>query len=73
MKEKTEKQKAKSNHLLQEIKVDSIIVQNLNEVAQEFNKYFTSVGPNLAERFLILKKYYNTSWHLMMKKRISWN
>lgn len=73
MKEKTEKQKAKSNHLLQEIKVDSIIVQNLNEVAQEFNKYFTSVGPNLAEKFLILKKYYNTSWHLMMKKRISWN
>lgn len=73
MKEKTEKQKAKSNHLLQEIKVDSIIVQNPNEVAQEFNKYFTSVGPNLAEKFLILKKYYNTSWHLMMKKRISWN
>lgn len=73
MKEKTEKQKAKSNHLLQEIKVDNIIVQNPNEVAQEFNKYFTSVGPNLAEKFLILKKYYNTSWHLMMKKRISWN
>ena len=73
MKEKTEKQKAKSNHLLQEIKVDSIIVQNPNEVAQEFNKYFTSVGPNLAEKFLILKIYYNTSWHLMMKKRISWN
>ena len=41
MKEITEKKK--SNLLPQEIKVDEIIVQNLQDITKEFNKFFTSV------------------------------
>ena len=47
MKKITGKQKAKSNLLLREIKSDKTIAQNPKDAAQEFNKYFTSVGPNL--------------------------
>ena len=50
IKEITGKQKAKSNMLPREIKVDKTIVQNSKNVVQEFNKYFTSVGPNLAQK-----------------------
>ena len=48
MKEITGKQKTKSNLLPWEIKVDKTIIQNPQEIAEEFNKYFTSVGPTLA-------------------------
>ena len=44
MKEITGKQKAKSNVLHREIKVDKTISKNLKDVSQELNKYFTSVG-----------------------------
>ena len=48
MKEITGKQKAKSNLLPWEIKVDTTIIQNPQEIAKEFNNFFTSVGPTLA-------------------------
>ena len=48
MKEITGKQKAKSNLLPREIKVDKTIIQNPQEIAKEFNKVFTSVGPTMA-------------------------
>ena len=48
MKEITAKQKTKSNLLPKEIKVDKTIMQNQQEIAKEFNKFLTSVGPTLA-------------------------
>ena len=48
MKEITGKQKAKSNLLPWEIKVNKTIIQKPQEIAKEFNKFFTSVGPTLA-------------------------
>ena len=48
MKEITGKQKTKSNLLLREVKVDKTIIQKPQEIAKEFNKFFTSVGPSLA-------------------------
>ena len=48
MKEITGKQKTKSNLLPREIKVDKTIIQNPQEIAKEFNKVFTSVGPTMA-------------------------
>ena len=48
MKEITGKQKTKSNLLPREIKVDKTIIQKPQEIAKEFNKCFTSVGPTLA-------------------------
>ena len=48
MKEITGKQKTKSNLLPQEIKVNKTIIQKPQEIAKEFNKCFTSVGPTLA-------------------------
>ena len=48
MKEITGKQKAKSNLLPREIKVNKNIIQKPQEIAKEFNKFFTSVGPTLA-------------------------
>ena len=47
MKEITGKQKTKSNLLPREIKVDKTIIQNPQEIAKEFNKFFTSVGTTL--------------------------
>ena len=47
MKEIAGKQKTKSN-LPQEIKVNKTIIQKPPEIAKEFNKFFTSVGPTLA-------------------------
>ena len=43
MKEVTGKQKTNLN--LQENKVDKSIIQNSQDIAKEFNKFFTSVGP----------------------------
>ena len=48
MKEITGKQKTKSNLLPREIKVNKTIIQKPQEIAKEFNKFFTSVGPTLA-------------------------
>ena len=48
IKEITGKQKAKSNLLRREIKVDKTIIQNSQEIAKEFNNFFTSVGPTFA-------------------------
>ena len=50
MKEITGKQKTKSNLLPQEIKVNKTIIQNPQGFAKEFNKFFTSVGSQLAEK-----------------------
>ena len=50
MKEITGKQKTKSNLLPREIKVNKTIIQKPQEIAKEFNKFFTSVGPTLAEK-----------------------
>ena len=50
MKEITGKQKTKSNLLPQEIKVDETIIQNPQDIAKEFNKFFTSVGSKLAKK-----------------------
>ena len=47
MKEITGKQKTKSNLLPREIKVDKTIILKPREIAKEFNKFFTSVGPSL--------------------------
>ena len=48
MKEITGKQKTKSTLLPREIKVNKTIIQKPQEIAKEFNKFFTSVGPTLA-------------------------
>ena len=48
MKEITGEQKPKSNLLPREIKVDKTIIQKPQEIAKEFNKFFTSVEPTLA-------------------------
>ena len=48
MKEITGKQKTKSNLLPREIKFNKAIMQKPQEIAKEFNKFFTSVGPTLA-------------------------
>ena len=44
----TGKQKTKSNLLPREIKVNKTIIQKPREIAKEFNKFFTSIGPTLA-------------------------
>ena len=43
----TGKQKTKSNLLPREIKVNKTIIQKPQEIAKEFNKFFTSVEPTL--------------------------
>ena len=48
MKEITGKQKTKLSLLLQEIKINKTIIQKPQEIAKEFNKFFTSVEPTLA-------------------------
>ena len=50
------KQKTKSNPLPQEINVDRTIIQNPQDIAKEFNKCFTSVGPQLGKKILNTKK-----------------
>ena len=51
MKEITNKQNTKSNILPREIKVDESIIQNPQEIAKGFNKFFTSIGSTLAGKF----------------------
>ena len=58
------KQKAKSNLLHGKI----TIAQNPREIAQEFNKYFASVGTNLAEKIPNTEKSFHDLKHLIMKK-----
>ena len=56
MKEITGKQKTKSNLLPREIKVDKTIIQNPQEIAKEFNKVFTSVGPTMVRKIPYTEK-----------------
>ena len=60
MKETTGKQKRKTNLLPREIKVNKTIIQKPQEIAKEFNKFFTSVGPTLAGKPPILKNHFKT-------------
>ena len=56
---RTWKQKTKSNLLHRGIKVNKIIMKNPQDIAKEFNKFFTSVEPKLPQKNLnekILKK-----------------
>ena len=50
MKEIIGKQKTKSNLIPQEIKADRTIIQNPQDIAEEFNKFFTCVGWKLVKR-----------------------
>ena len=50
MKEITGKQKTKSDLLPQEIKVGETIIQNPQDIAKDFNKFFTSVRSKLAKK-----------------------
>ena len=56
MKEITGKQKTKSNLLPQEIKVDESIIQNPQDIAKEFNRFFTSVRSKLAKKIPNIEK-----------------
>ena len=56
IKEITGKQKTKSNLLPREIKVDKTIIQNPQEVAKEFNNFFTSFRPTLAGNISDIEK-----------------
>ena len=58
MKEITGKQKPKLNLLPAENKVDKSIIQNPQNVAKEFNKCFTSVGPKLQKKSPTLSKHF---------------
>ena len=60
MKEITGKQKPKLNLLPPENKVDKSIIQNPQNVAKEFNKCFTSVGPKLQKNSPTLSKHFKT-------------
>ena len=50
MKEITGKQKERSSSLLKCIKTKQGITEKEIEIAEEFNKYFTSVGTALASK-----------------------
>ena len=50
MKEITGKQNTKSNLIPQEIKTDETITQNPQDIAKEFNKFFTSVESKLQKK-----------------------
>ena len=50
MKEIIGKRKTKSNLIPQEIKADRTIIQNPQDIAEEFNKFFTCVGWKLVKR-----------------------
>ena len=55
-KEKTGKQKTKSSSLTKSIKAKQGITEKENEIAKEFNKYFTSAGTALANKIPIVSK-----------------
>ena len=59
MKEITGKQKTKLNLLPQGIKVDETIIQNPQDIAKEFNKFFTSIGSKLAKKIPNTEKMNN--------------
>ena len=70
MKEITGKQKTKSNLLPGEIKVNKTIIQKPQEIAKEFNKFFTSVGPTLVGKIPNTEKsfqYFLTSHNKKMQ------
>ena len=74
MKEITGKQKTKSNFLSQETKVDETIIQNSQNIAEEFNNFFTSVGSKLAKKIPSIEKkfqdfltFHNEKMQLGMK------
>ena len=50
MKEISGKQETKPNLLPQETKVNKTIIQNPQDIAKEFSKFFTSVRPKLAKK-----------------------
>ena len=50
MKEITGKQKERSTSLLKGIKTKQGITEKEIEIAEEFNKYFTSIGTALASK-----------------------
>ena len=58
MKEIIGKQKTKSNLLPRKIKVDKTIIQNPQDIAKEFNKLFTSVGPQLRKKIFNTEKLF---------------
>ena len=62
MKEITGKQKQKSSSLPKAIKTKQGITKNKNEIAKEFNKYFTSVGIALASKIPVV-----TALHLQAR------
>ena len=43
--------KKSSSHIVNHIKINNKKVSDSNQIAQEFNKYFSSIGENLAENF----------------------
>ena len=50
MKEITEKIKLNSNRFPKSINVSGKAIKKNSHMAEEFNKYFTNVGPNLASK-----------------------
>ena len=56
MKEIIGKQKTKSSSLPKAIKTKQGITEKKSEIAKEFNKHFTSVGPALASKIPIVTK-----------------
>ena len=50
MKEITAKNKVSSNRFPKSINANGKSIKNISRVAEEFNKYFTNVGPNLASK-----------------------
>ena len=60
MKEITGKQKTKPNVLPRETKFDKTIIQNPQDNAEEFNKFFISAGPKLAKK-IPNTEYFKTS------------
>ena len=68
MEEITGKQKTKSNFLPKEIKVDKTITQNPQDIAEEFNKFLTSVGPKLAKKILNTEKTFQEEAFKSLKR-----
>ena len=56
MKEITGKKRIKSNNLPKMLKLETKSIHNHNKIAEEMNKFFTNVGPNLANKIPNIKK-----------------
>ena len=63
MKEVIGKLKTKSNTLPQTMKVNNENLYDEKDIAFEFYRYFTNVGPYLAEKFLLLRKILKNIHH----------